>query len=273
MGSNPTEPANKSERNRNIMDLSIICPVYNNKSTMITMMSSFCCQNIENLEIEYIFVCNGCTDNSEHMIRRYIEGKPQAFPHYSILSFDWNDVGRARQEGVNAAKGDYILFCDMDDWLLDTNMYQELLYFAHQAPGALVKFNFDLPKKDYFFIRDEKLYYTTYWRLKNRMNCTVWRYLFPREIFEKIEFHWGLNTEDDLDLTKQIEALYTAKEIGILIVPKDYYFWNYMRPGSYSHWKLNQNQMLTKEEFLQIINTLPREEWDEELRQVVDNLV
>lgn len=255
------------------MDLSIICPVYNNKDSMLKMMSSFCQQNIEGLEVEYIFVCNGCTDGSEHMIKRYIQGKPRAFPHYSILSFDWNDVGRARQEGVNASTGNYILFCDMDDWLLDTNMYQELLYFASESPGALIEFGFDLPKRDYFYIEDGKLQYTTYWRIKTKMNCTVWRYLFPREIFNKIQFHSGLDTKDDLDLTKQIEALFAAKEIGILIVPKDYYFWDYLRPGSYSYEKIAKNKELTKEDFLQLLDTLPREDWPEEVRQMVDNLL
>lgn len=137
------------------MDLSVICPIHNNADTMLPMIASFQQQNIGNYEIEYIFICNGCKDNSEELLYKFKKMFPNTFKNCIILNETFSDTGLARQKGVDVSTGDYIAFCDMDDWLLSKTTFKDLLDCTKLYPNTLIQFGFDLPKKDYFFITED----------------------------------------------------------------------------------------------------------------------
>lgn len=256
------------------MDLSVICPVYNNVDNMLPMMASFQLQDTSDYEVEYIFVCNGCTDNSEEVIQKMVELFPQTFKNNTILNIDFADTGIARQIGVNNAKGDYILFCDMDDWLLSRTMFKELLDYTKVVPNSVIHFYIDCPEKDWFFIKNGNLMYMTYWRLKHIMTCTVWQYLFPRQIFNKISFKPNKKGEDDLFLTNDMKALAKSGDIGFYDVNKEYYFWDAMNPKSYSYKDITTNCiMLTKEQFIEEVDKADKSKFTRELIEVLENLL
>lgn len=256
------------------MDLSVICPVYNNVNNMLPMIASFQAQDVGDYEVEYIFVCNGCKDNSENVLLSLLPLFPDTFKHYQILHEDNGDTGIARQIGVENAIGDYILFCDMDDWLLSRTMFKELLDEEKHHPRAILHFGIDLPKKDWFFIKNGNLMYMTYWRLKYIMTCTVWQYMFPRWLFVQIAFEANRKGEDDLFFTNEVKKLARNKEIEILHINKDYYYWDAMNPKSYSYWEITTKcTVLTKEQFLELIKNMKPENMPEQLRLALDNLL
>lgn len=240
-------------------DLSVICPVYNNASTMLPMIASFQQQEIGSYEVEYIFVCNGCTDNSKEVLEKLVAAYPETFKNCTILNKKYCDTGRARQDGVDIALGKYILFCDMDDWLLSNTMFKELLDIEKKRPNTFIRFNLDLPKKDWFYIDERGLNYTTYWRLKNIMDCTVWRYLFPKILFKENRFLNDQHGKDDIKLISQIMVYCKNHNIRTLSLEKEYYYWNYMRPGSYSYIQMMKRIILTKEQFLEKVKQIPKE--------------
>ena len=255
------------------MDLSVICPVYNNVETMLPMLASFQLQDIGEYSVEYLFICNGCTDNSEEVLTQLVKLFPATFKNYKIVHADKGDVGIARQIGVNISTGNYILFCDMDDWLLSKTMFRELLEIAYSHPDGTFQFGIDLPKKDYFFTENNQIKYATYWRLKNKMTCTVWRYLFPRRVFDTVSFPANKNGEDDVVITGALQELVESGKEKLYIIHKDYYFWNYLDPHSQSYKVMITKNLISKEEFLSQLNDIDPATRPTDLNEVIMNLL
>ena len=255
------------------MDLSVICPVYNNVETMLPMITSFQQQDIGNYEIEYIFVCNGCTDNSKEVIKGLTALYPKTFKNCKIFEPDFADVGLARNFGVEHSTGDYIFFCDMDDWFLSRTVFKELLNLTKIYPNTILHFKFDLPKKDWFFLRDDRVFFMTYWRMKYLSSCMVWQFLFPRKVFDLITFLPDKKGEDDLFFTDEMKQLLKQGVLKIKHLEDEYYFWDCMNPKSYSYKKNTQDKILTKREVIDYVNHLPEEAITPLMQDVVKHLL
>ena len=78
-------------------------------------------------DLEYIFV-NDCTpDNSMEVLDRIIAQYPDRQQQIRIINLPENKgAAYAREVGIKAATGEYVIHCDSDDWI-DTDMYR-LLY-------------------------------------------------------------------------------------------------------------------------------------------------
>ena len=94
--------------------ISIIIPVYNKEKYILRILRSIQNQNFENIEI--IFSDDSSKDNSIKLIEKYQKEDPRI----KLIKHDSN-VGTLinRNEAVKSAKGEYILFIDCDDLLLD----------------------------------------------------------------------------------------------------------------------------------------------------------
>ena len=94
--------------------ITIIIPVYNKEKYILRILRSIQNQNFENIEI--IFSDDSSKDNSIKLIEKYQKEDPRI----KLIKHDSN-VGTLinRNEAVKSAKGEYILFIDCDDLLLD----------------------------------------------------------------------------------------------------------------------------------------------------------
>ena len=94
--------------------ISIIIPVYNKENYILRVLRSI--QNQSFKDIEIIFCDDYSEDNSRILIEKY-----QKEDERIVLLKQEKNKGtlRNRIEGVNLAKGEYILFLDPDDLLLD----------------------------------------------------------------------------------------------------------------------------------------------------------
>lgn len=95
------------------MDLkySVIIPVYNAESTLDRCLNSLVCQLNENIEI--ILIDDGSTDDSYSICQSYAS----RYPNISVIKQMNGGVSKARNHGLDEAKGDYILFVDSDDYV------------------------------------------------------------------------------------------------------------------------------------------------------------
>lgn len=91
--------------------VSIIVPVYNSEPFLERCLGSLKCQTYTDLEV--IMINDGSTDGSEVICRKYCD-EDSRFKYYYQ-----NNAGcsAARNNGIKHAVGDYIGFCDSDDWL------------------------------------------------------------------------------------------------------------------------------------------------------------
>ncbi|MER2190028.1 MAG: glycosyltransferase family 2 protein [Solibacillus sp.] len=94
--------------------VSIIVPIYNKENYLEKSITSLMNQTFRNIEI--VLVNDGSKDNSEKIIMDFIERDKRII----YKKVENGGVSRARNLGMQLAKGDYIGFLDADDFYEDT---------------------------------------------------------------------------------------------------------------------------------------------------------
>ncbi len=118
----------------NAPEVSIIVPFYKVERYIEKCASSLMQQTLEDLELIFVDDCGG--DKSADILQKVIDRYPTR--DVKVLKMEQNSgVSMARARGVEMAKGDYIGFCDSDDWV-DKDMYQRLYESAVQYDADIV---------------------------------------------------------------------------------------------------------------------------------------
>lgn len=94
------------------MILSIIIPVYNVEKYIKKTITTVINQDIDNYEI--IFVNDGSTDNSLQVCEKYTS---LSSLNIKIISQNNGGLSKARNIGLEHARGKYVWFVDSDDWI------------------------------------------------------------------------------------------------------------------------------------------------------------
>lgn len=106
------------------MRLSVIIPVYNVEKYLARCIESVLLTDRADYEI--IIVNDGSTDSSPDIARGYAEQFPALI---RLISTPNGGLGHARNTGLDAATGDYVLFLDSDD-RLSAGAMEEILNMA-----------------------------------------------------------------------------------------------------------------------------------------------
>lgn len=99
---------------------SIIVPVYNVSDYLEECLDSLLRQEYSDYEV--ILVNDGSTDTSEKICKDYAE-------RYDFVKYYYKENGglsSARNYGIEKASGDYMLFIDSDDFLVDDSLLKKL---------------------------------------------------------------------------------------------------------------------------------------------------
>ena len=91
--------------------VSIIIPVYNASKYLYRCLDSILNQTFRDFEL--ILINDGSTDNSLEILREY-ETKDSRI---IVIDKPNEGVSAARNQGIEIAKGEYIMFCDSDDYV------------------------------------------------------------------------------------------------------------------------------------------------------------
>jgi len=102
--------------------ISIIIPVYNVEKYIKKCIKSVVFQNLDSNDYEIIIIDDESPDNSVKIAHKLM----QEFPQIKLFSQKNKGLGGARNTGITKAKGEYVLFLDSDDFLLD-NVLKNLL--------------------------------------------------------------------------------------------------------------------------------------------------
>lgn len=120
--------------------LSIIIPVYKAEKFIERCCVSLFEQTLN--DIEYIFVDDCSPDNSVNIIREIAASYPEREPLVKILTHTPNrGVSFSRQQGLEAATGEFIIHCDSDDWA-DLDMYESAYKAAVNNDADVVRMGF-----------------------------------------------------------------------------------------------------------------------------------
>ena len=186
-----------------MMKLSIIVPVYNVEEYIHPCMESLFKQGLSDDDFELILVNDGTQDDCFGKIQDIIR------EHQNIIRVDQENQGLsgARNTGMVHAKGDYILFVDSDDLIVEGAM-AKLLPIALRTSADLVVADFqklsddeisnykpDLSETCQY---EEKSGYDLFLQDLDPSKNYVWRTLYRREFLEKnnLKFIQGICYED-----------------------------------------------------------------------------
>jgi glycosyltransferase involved in cell wall biosynthesis len=103
--------------------VSVVVPVYNTAPRLFATLESLRTQNLR--AAEFILVDDGSTDGSLDVCREFAEKDPR----FRVLTGPNGGVCVARNRGLDAARGEWIAFCDSDD-RVHPDIYTTLLELA-----------------------------------------------------------------------------------------------------------------------------------------------
>lgn len=92
--------------------LTLAIPVYNMKQYLSRCMETLLAQTCRDLEI--LLIDDGSTDGSGEMCDAYAAEHPN---FVRVVHKKNGGLSSARNAGIDAAKGEYIIFPDPDDWV------------------------------------------------------------------------------------------------------------------------------------------------------------
>ena len=178
---------------------SVIVPSYNAERTLARCLESLISQGRDDIQI--IAVNDGSTDGSEKIILEFAKG-------HSVITYISQEnagVSRARNAGLDLAKGEYITFVDSDDYVtsdyfsvLDQGENCDLLVFAHKSVGGIG------PDESELFAalqNQETAEQRLALLLSSRKIMSPWNKRFKRSIIKDNELHFieGLSVGEDFN--------------------------------------------------------------------------
>lgn len=207
--------------------VSVIVPIYNAGVYLKKCLESLSAQTLEELEIILVLDCP--TDGSD----KVAEEVAKCDSRFRILRNLKNlHIGNSRNEGLKVAKGEYVAFCDHDDYVAPT-MYATLYEFAVSkqldmvcSPAVIVRNSEERQMENYPPLSPELLPFSI---LKGAVGTSsyddelksfsssgaIWCKIFKRSIIEK----YGLYFVDTRKVTAEdlmflIEYSYHSKRAG-----------------------------------------------------------
>jgi glycosyltransferase involved in cell wall biosynthesis len=203
--------------------ISIIVPVYNTAPYLARCLDSIIGQSFRDIEI--ICVNDGSADNSADILS-YYAGKDNRI---IIITQDNRGLSAARNAGLCRATGDFIQFCDSDDYFdasMCEAMSEALVSSRADIAVAGIRLVYDGISKDsdieyYCDIKQKGLYSITDKTFANT-NVYAWNKIYKRSLIEAytIKFPDGLLYEDAAFVFKY---LYVSKSIYYLREKLYYY--------------------------------------------------
>lgn len=103
-----------------MIKVSVIIPVYNGEKYIKSCLDSVLNQTLS--EIEIIIINDGSKDDTQKILEQYRE---KYLDKIEIVSKENEGQGKARNIGIDLAKGEFVTFVDSDD-TIDSNMLQKL---------------------------------------------------------------------------------------------------------------------------------------------------
>ena len=105
--------------------ISVVVPVYNVETYLVECLDSI--QNQTYTDFEVILVNDGSTDGSQAICERYCKENRR----FHLLNQENQGLSAARNTGVAASRGEFIVFVDSDDMIL-ANYLETLIHYMRE---------------------------------------------------------------------------------------------------------------------------------------------
>ncbi|MBR1487117.1 MAG: glycosyltransferase family 2 protein, partial [Synergistaceae bacterium] len=201
--------------------VSVIVPTYNGEKHLAATLESIINQDYENLEI--VLVNDVSTDNSIEIAKKILNSSSRTF---QIIERSKNGGQcAARNTGLKAARGDYIIFFDHDD-RAEKNFVSSLLCEAENENADLIfcgikhfyeaKNIFEdepITLKEKFFNPE---FYLKAWAEQEMKFWSVWNFIFRKSFIDKINLHFNEQCKLGEDTEFVLKAISAAEKISFV---------------------------------------------------------
>lgn len=189
---------------------SVIVTEHNSEAFMRKGLDSIREQTFTDYEL--IIVCDNCSDNSAEVAREYSD---------RVIECSHGRAGLARNEGLDAATGEWVLWMDDDDWYLHEYAFEMIADFIMEHKKAGIKFDI--------------LGYAFIWKgvgfarnTQQRVWPAIWNKAWRREFIGDNRFpDW--KHSDDYGFACEVHP-----KARFIFWDQPFYYYNFMRAGSIS---------------------------------------
>lgn len=205
--------------------VSVIIPVYNVEQYIERCAISLFEQTLQDLE--YIFI-NDCTpDRSMDILQTVIEKYPKRKKQTVIINQLHNmGAAKAREVGIKAAQGEYIIHCDSDDWV-DREIYETLYNKAYEEQLDMVVCDWyesdgetHQPVIQNLDLNRDMLAGT----LNRSISGSLWNKLIACYIYQSVDFYPIAHMMEDVGYC--VQFFHKCHKIGYINQPLYYYYSN-----------------------------------------------
>lgn len=244
--------------------VSVIVPVYNTEKFLHRCVDSLLNQTLEDIEI--ILVDDGSKDSSPAICDEYAE----KYDNIAVLHLENGGPARARNKGIEIAKGDYIGFADSDDYC-HVEQFEKLYNNAKENNSdiAMCSFFVDNTKE----IKPVNIAFDSLCssndEIKNRIiSCfygeyvhglnSLWIKIFKRSMLMNNNIRMNENLMRAEDMWFIFDALKVSNVFSFIPDNLYYYYHNDLsimhnpKNDSYDHWVTNRQRLLKENETLNL---------------------
>lgn len=190
--------------------ISVIIPAFNAENTIEKCIRSILHNDSigKNFNIEVIVVDDGSKDKTASIVSSIFK----EYPCLRLIKQDNGGPSAARWNGIRQSKGQYLAFCDSDDWVepnwLNT-MYELITY--HDADISIIraiiddKINFNSKQELFVWNRMEAIQVYLEHR---KINGSFVVKMFKRELFNDLTFDLTMTLcEDDILIWQMLQKI------------------------------------------------------------------
>lgn len=189
--------------------ISVIIPAYNVEKYIEKCLQSIIYQDYQDLEI--IIIDDGSIDNTKKICEKYVEQDNRI----TLISTENRGAGRARNTGIDKARGKYISFIDADDYICD-GYYARMYSLIEKENADIVEGHYKRVKgydEDVFTYTGTQKVYTNMEKLlvlygedeiEYINSVSITNKLYRRELFNEIRLPINRIIDDEFIIYKLI---------------------------------------------------------------------
>ena len=173
--------------------VSVLVPIYNVERYLGRCLDSIFSQTYR--EIQYVFVDNNSTDKSllilEDKIRKYGISPAR---DYQIVRHEKNEgIAVSRNDCVDYATSDYVLFVDSDDWI-EPDMVEQMVKASKNGTVDIIGCNFfqEYWNGDCLYVKEpyaDNCYENMLRAIDYEISSVLWKLLIRKSLFHKFRFY------------------------------------------------------------------------------------
>lgn len=236
--------------------ITVVVPIYNLEQLLPRCMNSLFSQTTQDFEI--ILVDDGSTDCSGALCDEYVATHPGIV---RCIHKTNGGLSSARNAGMNAAKGDYVIFPDPDDWVEPDYLEQlSILQAQYHADLACTGHYIDYDTKSISENTNQSLRIMSGREAQSallippRMNGFAWNKLYRLDIIQEnnLQFLDDIGTTEDLDFA--FRYLHFCNTVCFDPAKRTYHYYQRSGAATRSGFSLKKLQAIhTYEKILRVV--------------------